>query len=298
VSEQPAGIDVAQLARDLDEHRAREKAEAQAAAARGGPCRYCGVQWSWKAPGIGEWQRDGAGLVCLACDADRRYFRARDAGIRPDLEHRATVLRDLLDLPAPWLDGYLVERSGFRWWSEVPDAPGGGDHRFAYVTTDEIMRRLYPSHPDTREPGPPCPRCGVADCWLTTERYVPGYEDAQGNWSSDPARWPRVESERVCQACRTMPANVDDHAAALVGLALGTQGCAAKLGVSWHADRPRPRRRATRPLDWWPPLPELRARAWQAYGQKPGEWYRAAEGRWRSGAAMRRAEADAKRAAS
>jgi hypothetical protein len=300
-------VDVDALARQVREHEARERRQAEATRlareVTGGPCVYCGTTLSaYREPGRrgtvrGVWFTAPGGKACSACDLERRGGRYADAPLLPPEQHRARVLYRLLpELDRRWLPQHAVPRSGFRWWHETPGArpaPPPGDQRFAYLDLDALRAALAPA-PAPLETREPCLRCGLADRWRSRE--------VQRGWvyadtgASHPANPLRIETVWECAACASLPESLDELAARLVGLN-PQPGLAAQLGLTWHADRPpervrllaRVRPSPATPFAWWPPRQQLQARAWALYGPQPGEWERQAERRWHSLAAMRSA---------
>jgi hypothetical protein len=283
VTDEPT-YDVGTLARRLDRHRADEERRRNEALARGGPCRYCGTQesWEWPSPEVEGQTRDprpalpahavhGAvgrwyeGDVCSWCHVERRSD--------PDADHRDRVIRGLLgDVTRFWYPRYLIQRTGFRWFFEADDAEPGGPHRFAYVDAAGLRARLAPPDPAPTEfeIGDPCPRCGVADRWVTQEvvsnRGRPTVARGPRGEIVD-VRPPEVETERVCYACRLVPRSrnpgrdLREHVARYVGLHVPI----ALDGVSWYEDSGLTEPAAS-PFDWWEPVEVLRARA---YAQRP-----------------------------
>ena len=161
------------LAGQLDQRARQRQAAQDRAKATGGPCSRCGATESWERPGVGGWAgSDAHGPICHACDRDR----GGPAG--DDRTHRIRAARQILgDTPAPpwaghgdtpaahwWHDDYLAD--AMVWWHEMPGAPPGrGAERFAYLTGQQLVARLYAG----REPKPPvlhsrgrrhrCPGC-------------------------------------------------------------------------------------------------------------------------------------------
>jgi hypothetical protein len=299
-------VDVAGLARQVREHEAKERQQAETARlareVTGGPCVYCGVTVSAQregphAPLRGVWHSAAGGRCCARCNLDRRNGFI-DGAIQPDSEHRARVLYELLpELHRRWLPQFAVPRSGFRWWHETPGArpaPPPGDARFGYVDRDALRAALEPALAPL-ETGEPCPRCGIADQWRSRS-VTRGMVDVRTGESSriNPLR---QETVRECAVCCSLPESLDELAARVVGLH-PRSGLARELGVTWYADRQAPARERLRrrvhgqpggPFAWWPPRQQLQARAWALYGTRPGEWQRQAEPRWASLAALRSA---------
>jgi hypothetical protein len=299
-------VDVGALAREVREHEARERQQAEAVRlareVTGGPCCYCGATISGERdPNTrqvrGVWHTASGGLCCARCNLDRRNGFT-DGAIQPSSEHKARALYELLpELGGRWLPQFAVPRSGFRWWHETPGArpaPPPGDQRFAYVDLD-TLRAAFTPEPVQLETGEPCPRCGVTDKWRS-RKVERGrvYTDTGASVPSDPLR---METVSECAACAHLPESLDELAARLVGLN-PRPGLAGQLGVTWYADRQAPARERLRrrvhgqpfgPFTWWPPRQQLQARAWALYGTQPGEWERQAAPRWHSLAAMRSA---------
>jgi hypothetical protein len=300
-----APVDVGALARQVREHEAAERRQAEARRlareVTGGPCVFCGCTLSAqregaRAPLRGVWHTVAGGKCCARCNLDRRNGFV-DGAIQPASEHKARVLYELLpELRGRWLPQHALARVDFRWFSETPGArpaPPPGDQRFAYLDLDAVRAALAPASAllETREP---CPRCGLADRWRSRQvERGRVYVHNGAPWPRDPLR---VETVHECAACFSLPEDLDELAAQVVGLN-PQPGLAGQLGVTWHADRPpervrllaRVRPSPTTPFAWWPPRQQLQARAWALYGTKPGEWERQAERRWHSLAAMRSA---------
>jgi hypothetical protein len=196
-----------------------------------------------------------------------------------------------------WFDRYLIERSGFRWWFETPDAPPGGHVRFAYVSTSAIMGSLYPpgrtpANParlvqNAASPMPGKPPNGASKASSTSKGGCPPIRAT--DHGSSPSASAKPAAPCLPPPMSTPPASPASPWHARLRRAAG------RVLVQGPPRRGR-HRPATRPLDWWPTLTELRVRAWDAYGQRPGEWHRTAENRWRSPAHVRRAQADTDRA--
>ena len=125
--------------------RAAEDDRAKAHDPRG--CVDCGSTLSWLRVGVlGGWHQTPNGPRCHPCDA----ARGGDVlGGADDREARAAAIRLILGpAPAPeraghgplpardfWHDAWLVERAGFRWFSETPSArPDPGAGRFSYTS--------------------------------------------------------------------------------------------------------------------------------------------------------------------
>jgi hypothetical protein len=206
----------------FEEARARrlaaKEAERKRKAASGGPCIDCGCGLSWLRPGVGGWHQTAAGSRCHVC----HEARGGDVvGGADDREARAKAIRLILgtaaaparaghgDRPAVdfWHDPWLVERSGFRWFSETPGArPAPGCERYAYTSAAAILANLYPEPaPPRLERGPRCPRCRARDRWRVTERPVSG----QAYTTGDKISRGYIEVRRVCWgregACRYEP---------------------------------------------------------------------------------------------
>jgi hypothetical protein len=238
----PAQVDQAALAAAVDRvlaDRERRQAEAAAQAEReraealaiGGPCKYCGITTSWEHDRVADRPepRWYAG-VCAGCNGDAQWT---DAGVaRTDGERRDAVLRRLLppEVTRWHALGYLAERSGFRWWHEVPGAATSATERFAYVDRHALAARLAPSPPQY-EAGDPCPRCGVQSLWRTVSGPASAYDPHSGT----------VEVLH-CAGCGRF-AELEDLAVWATGLtrhafrSLG-QAAEAVLGVHWWAEHP------------------------------------------------------------
>jgi hypothetical protein len=173
-------------------------------------------------------------------------------------------------------------------------APPPGDQRFGYLDLDALRAALAPAPAQlaTREP---CPRCGLADRWRSREvQRGSVYVDTGFSAPADPLR---METVWECAACCSLPEDLDELAARLIGLN-PRRDLAAQFGPSWYADQQVPARERLRrrihgqpagPFWWWPPRQQLQARAWALYGPQPGEWQGQVESRWYSLAAMRSA---------
>jgi len=203
------------LDRALARRRAERDAQARRAAAKGGPCRYCGTVESWERPGVGGWLQAAGQSVCWSC----AHERGGPAG--DDRTHRIRAARLVLGQTAAppwaghgttpaarwWHDDYLA--AAMRWWHEAPGArPGRGAERFAYLNGPELVARLYAGRepkPPKLEKGPKCPRCKARDRWLVTERPVSGEAYALG----DKISRGYIEVRRVCYGrdgtCRYEP---------------------------------------------------------------------------------------------
>jgi hypothetical protein len=211
----PAVLD--QLDGQLAARRADRRVEVDRAKAydpRG--CVDCGSTLSWLRVGVlGGWHQTSAGPRCHPCQEARG---GNVIGGADDREARAQAIRVILGTtPAParaghgdrpardfWHDAWLVERAGFRWFSETPGArPAPGAERFAYTSAAELLARLYPEpEPPKLERGPKCPRCKARDRWRVTERSVYGQPYTTGDKISPGY----IEISRVCWgregACR------------------------------------------------------------------------------------------------
>jgi hypothetical protein len=145
------------LDRELARRRAEREAEGKRRDAKGGPCVDCGATLSWLRVGVvGRWHQTSAGPRCVPCHEARGGDMLGGAD---DREARAAAIRAILGTaPAParaghgdrpardfWHDPWLVERAGFRWFSEVAGArPDPGAGRFSYITAGAILANLYP----------------------------------------------------------------------------------------------------------------------------------------------------------
>ena len=239
-----------------------------------GLCDYCGVTCPQR-------------RVCELCNA-------AFSPMMTEVERKAKVLMTLLlpETEGRWLPRFLVERTGFQWFRELPgqvQMAADNNRSFAYV--DEAMlagmrARLQPPVPDSlavrdadgRAIGP-CPRCGVNNAWWQVETRRVEQQLVHGqviDVDMPELRW-------KCQACRLVPRDLDDHVARLLGLrpnaeALRLMGewgyrtwpggrepsLAAELGATWFA-RSGLTEPQSRPFAWWPSLAELAARAYERY---------------------------------
>jgi hypothetical protein len=208
------------LDRELARRRREREAEQNRAQARDDRgCVDCGATVSWGRVGVvGKWYQTPGGPRCVPC----HEARGGDVlGGADDREARAKAIRTILgSAPAPeraghgdrpaadfWHDPWLVERSGFRWFSEVAGArPAPGGERFAYASAAAILASLYPEpEPPKLERGPRCPKCRAKDRWRVTERPVSG----EAYLTGDKITRPYIEVRRVCWgregACRYEP---------------------------------------------------------------------------------------------
>jgi hypothetical protein len=166
---------------------------------------------------LGGWHQTSGGPRCDLC----HEARGAVLGGADDREARTKAIREVLgDTPAPpraghgdrpardfWHDPWLVERAGFRWFSETVGArPDPSAGRFSYTSAAAIIANLYPDpEPPKLERGPKCPRCKARDRWQVTERPVSGEAYTIG----DKITRPYIEIRRVCWgrdgACRYEP---------------------------------------------------------------------------------------------
>ncbi|MEU2986235.1 hypothetical protein ABZ647_17725 [Micromonospora aurantiaca] len=274
----------AQQVRDrLAEVKARVEAQAtEQARYSGGPCAYCGVQWSAERDARGgvrpRWHQVTAGPCCAICDEDRHPL----GGSIPltDEQHRERVVRRLVgeDVARRWWGSHILKGADFKWWHETPDASPG--ERFAYVDVGQLQAALTPDSPG--EPGytsgEPCSHCGCAHMWvLHPERVaVMTHDPVTGNPLTKPRRY-TVPAAWVCHGCRDI-ADINVIAERLVGIdgsrrewSIDAPTAAQRIGLTWYEGRIKSRD-GRRDLTLTPfaylDLDELRRKAFELF---PGQ---------------------------
>jgi hypothetical protein len=220
------------LDHELGRRRAERDAQAKRAAAKGGPCRYCGTVESWERPEAGGWLQAEGQPVCWAC----AHERGGPAG--GDRQHRIRAARLVLgQTPAPpwaghgdqpaaryWHDDYLAD--AMVWWFEVPAAPPGrGVERFGYLSGPELVARLYQG----REPTAPtrysrgrrhrCEGCGCkGECWQVEQVGVSAAVTSKGELSRVARAHFRLTW--TCSRCRRV--EVEQRAEQVAGVPVRT----------------------------------------------------------------------------
>lgn len=287
----------------------------------GGPCRFCGTTRSPEpytephTPGIDQPERRWwpAHDVCGPCHGERLGGPGGERSPVPDDRHRWRVVARLLgDTTYGWVGEHGLSRTGFQWWFETGTPPAA--EPFAYVDVAALRATLEPQpwapEFETHEP---CPRCGVADRWVTTTGpVVRTITDAPvlGGSPYAPALGETFtvteeRTETTCHGCQHLPAEpgrrkpggtpaLDEFAAQLTGLRR-TTGAAALLGLTYwtdHSAANRDARPPTEPFGWWPDRDEIRARAWDLAGRTVADISElGAANRWTNLRAFERARA-------
>lgn len=223
-----------------EQARARRAQEAEQAASRGGPCKFCGVTRSWervprRARPVGRWY--DSGTVCAVCEQTRTDHGRTRLG---DLEHRETVLYELVPrwVRRIWLPGPLAERVRLPWWSE--SGAGPATRPFEHVDVDAMVAALRPAAPvyETREP---CRRCGVADRWATST--VPENMSYVGPAAVQPMTTVTRCAARSAFAYCDPVESFEQFVGRVTGLSAGAieslgPAVGQVLGVHWWADAP------------------------------------------------------------
>lgn len=223
---------------------ARREREEREAAARGGPCQFCGLVLSWQkgdnGERVGRWYDNGK--TCAWCELDRANFAGLGGG-RSDPEHRIEVLKKHLVPGTEWRGQHLLDRCrGFRWWRDTPGAVGveTPGERFAHVDRAALAATLEPPEqkPVTRDP---CGRCGCSHLWLLTHG-VQGHGPQQV-----------LTEEWACAGCRGFGSLVEVigwriQMPTWVLETLGA-GMSRMLGAYWWNEDPSHPRPCTSPFD-------------------------------------------------